>query len=67
MAKWEHFSHSADIGVRGFSQSVAQAFEQTALALSAVVADVSAIFPNESVEIHAPYELAWAFCDLRHI
>ncbi len=25
---WEHFSHEADIGVRGFGASVAEAFEQ---------------------------------------
>ena len=52
MAKWEHFSHGADIGVRGFGESVEQAFEQAALALSAVVADISTIAPSESVEVH---------------
>jgi len=52
MAKWEHFSHGADIGVRGFGESVEQAFEQAALALSAIVADISTIAPSESVEVH---------------
>ena len=36
---WEHFDHGADIGVRGFGPTEAAAFEQAALALTAVVAD----------------------------
>ena len=34
---WEHFPHDADVGVRGFGATPAQAFEQAALALTAVV------------------------------
>jgi SHS2 domain-containing protein len=52
MAKWEHFAHGSDIGVRGFGRSVEQAFEQAALALSAVVANVSAIAPRETIQVH---------------
>ena len=52
MARWEHFAHGADVGVRGFGESVEQAFEQAALALSAVVADVSTIAPSQTVEVH---------------
>jgi SHS2 domain-containing protein len=51
MAGWEHFSHGADIGVRGFGGSVGEAFEQAALALTAVVADVSTVAPNQTVEV----------------
>jgi protein archease len=51
MARWEHFAHGADVGVRGFGESVEQAFEQAALALSAVVADVSTIAPSQSIEV----------------
>jgi len=36
-ARWEHFPHGADIGVRGYGRSAAEAFEQAALALTAVV------------------------------
>ena len=50
-AGWEHFSHGSDIGVRGFGGSVEEAFEQAALALTAVVADVSRIEESESVEV----------------
>jgi SHS2 domain-containing protein len=49
---WEHFSHGADVGVRGFGGSVEEAFEQAALALTAVVADVSTIGRSETVEVH---------------
>ena len=36
-ARWEHFPHAADVGVRGFGKTSAEAFEQAALALTAVV------------------------------
>ena len=36
---WEHFRHGADVGVRGLGASRADALEQIALALTAVVAD----------------------------
>ncbi len=37
--RWEHFAHDADMGVRGFGETPAEAFEQAALALTAVVTD----------------------------
>lgn len=36
---WEHFPHDADMGIRGFGITKPQAFEQAALALTAVVTD----------------------------
>jgi len=51
MARWEHFSHGSDIGVRGFGNSIEEAFEQAAVALTAVVADVSCVENPESVEV----------------
>ena len=51
MARWEHFAHGADVGVRGLGETVEQAFEQAALALSAVVADISRIVPKETAEV----------------
>lgn len=50
-ARWEHFEHAADIGVRGFAASKAGAFEQAALALSAVIADPASVRPLVRVEI----------------
>ena len=52
MAGWEHFSHGSDIGVRGFGHTIEEAFEQTALALTAVVADISRIGQREKIEVH---------------
>ena len=48
---WEHFPHEADIGVRGFGGSLEQAFEQAALALTAVTLDPARIEPREEVSI----------------
>ncbi len=52
-ARWEHFPHDADIGIRGYGSSVAEAFEQTALALSAVLTDIATITPHTAVDIKA--------------
>lgn len=48
---WEHFEHRADIGVRGFGKSPAEAFEQCALAMMAIVTDLSLIRDKEIIEI----------------
>jgi SHS2 domain-containing protein len=53
MNRWEHFSHGSDIGVRGRGDSPAEAFEQAALALSAIVVDdLSTIARRANVEVH---------------
>jgi tRNA nucleotidyltransferase (CCA-adding enzyme) len=49
--RWEHFPHGADVGVRGFGTTKAGAFEQAALAMTAVVADPATVEPRESVAI----------------
>jgi len=36
-ARWEHFPHDADVGVRGCGATAADAFEQAAYALTAVI------------------------------
>ena len=48
---WEHFSHQADIGVRGVGASKEEAFEQAGLALTAVITDVNALQPIEAVDV----------------
>lgn len=35
--KWEHFPHDADVGLRGWGATPAEAFEQAAHALSAII------------------------------
>ena len=49
--RWEHFAHDADIGVRGYGATMAGAFEQAALALTAVVTDPAHIALRRSVNI----------------
>ena len=48
---WQHFEHKADIGVRGFGNEPAEAFEQAALAMSAIITDLSLIEPSEEINI----------------
>jgi SHS2 domain-containing protein len=50
-ARWEHFDHDADIGVRGLGPTKAAAFEQAALALTAVITDPDTIVERETVPI----------------
>ena len=50
----EHFEHRADIGVRGIAATLAGAFEQAALALTAAVCDPAAVIPREAVPVDAP-------------
>jgi len=62
-ARWEHFPHEADMGVRGFGSTKAEAFEQAALAMTAVVTDVETVEAREAVaiECEAPdHELLFA-------
>lgn len=49
--RWEHFEHMADIGVRGFGPSRASAFEQTALALTAVLTDPAELLPEQEIAV----------------
>lgn len=42
-ARWEHFPHEADMGIRGIGATKAEAFEQAALAMTAVVADLNTV------------------------
>ena len=48
---WEHFPHRADMGVRGVGPTLAAAFEQTALAMTAVVTDPASVAPAMAVDI----------------
>lgn len=47
---WEHFPHEADVGVRGYGATVEEAFEQGALALTAIVT-AARIDEAESVQV----------------
>jgi len=49
--RWEHYEHDADVGVRGIGSTLARAFEQAGLALTAVVTDPEAVRCEQSVDI----------------
>jgi tRNA nucleotidyltransferase (CCA-adding enzyme) len=48
---WEHFYHMADIGVRGRGQTLAEAFEQVAMAMTAVITEPEQIQPQQAIDI----------------
>lgn len=48
---WEHFEHVADIGVRGVGPTPAAAFEQAAVALTAVLVPPERVMAREAVAI----------------
>jgi tRNA nucleotidyltransferase (CCA-adding enzyme) len=52
VARWEHYAHGADMGVRGVGATEAEAFEQAALAMTAVVADPAGVQARDSVEVN---------------
>ena len=50
-AGWEHYPHGADIGLRGIGPSRECAFEQAALALTAVITDPHLVKPLKHVVV----------------
>jgi tRNA nucleotidyltransferase (CCA-adding enzyme) len=50
-ARWEHFPHGADIGIRGVGPTLDAAFEQVALALTAVATPPDRIVSGETVDV----------------
>lgn len=48
---WEHLPHGADIGVRGRGATLAEAFANTATALTAVITEPAAVAPKTPVPI----------------
>lgn len=50
-AGWEHFPHDADVGIRGYGETPAEAFAQAALAMTAVITDPERVRPLQTVAI----------------
>jgi SHS2 domain-containing protein len=48
--RWEHFPHGADVGILGRGATMAEAFEQAAAALTAIVTDAE-VAEKTSVEV----------------
>ncbi len=44
---YEYFEHQADIGIRGKGNTLAEAFEQAALAMFEIMVDTAELNPNE--------------------
>jgi len=51
MKYWAHFPHEADAGIRGVGASKQEAFEQAAIAMTAVVTDPQRVTSVEEVRI----------------
>ena len=63
-AGWQHFHHVADIGIRGFGNTVEQAFAEAAMAMTAVITKPELI-DNKiciNVECHSA-DLEYLFID----
>ncbi len=50
-ARWEHFDHDADIGIRGIGPTLEQAFEQAAIAMTAVITDPAKVMASTAVTL----------------
>jgi len=48
---WEHYSHTADMGIRGFGTTKEEAFAQAALAMIAISVDPKTIKHEQEIEI----------------
>ena len=51
MGSWQHFHHQADIGVRGIGNTLNEAFAEAALALTAVLTDLTTVRADEPIAI----------------
>jgi SHS2 domain-containing protein len=49
--RWEHFSHQADLGIRGRGASPAAAFAQAGLALTAAITDPASVESRRSIVV----------------
>jgi SHS2 domain-containing protein len=48
---WEHFSHPADVGVRGVAETLEEAFAEAAYAMVAVMCDPKKVRPLEPIDV----------------
>ena len=47
--EWQHFQHVAVIGIRGYGITPAEAFSNTAVAMTAVIPGPQLVFANKDV------------------
>ena len=48
---WLHFEHEADMGVRGTGSTLSRAFEQAALAMTAIITDPSTVVSRPAIMV----------------
>lgn len=48
---WQHFAHDADLGIRGYGDSLASAYEQAAVALTAAICEVNNVKSLNQIRI----------------
>ncbi len=53
---WEHFAHQADIGIKATADSLNKAFEEAALALTAIITEPQKVEAVKSVKIECSGE-----------
>ncbi|ACS90606.1 hypothetical protein TSIB_1555 [Thermococcus sibiricus MM 739] len=67
MKRWEHYEHTADIGIRGYGDTLEEAFEAVATALFDVMVDVRKVDRKEMREIEVEgedlYALLYSFLE----
>lgn len=51
--RYETFEHEADIGIRGFGNSIEESFEGAAMAMYSVIVNIDAIKPQEQKNVTA--------------
>ncbi|ASJ04641.1 archease [Thermococcus barossii] len=56
MRTWEHYDHTADVGIRGYGSTLEEAFEAVALALFDVMVDVRKVETRECREVEVEEE-----------
>ncbi len=54
--RWEHYEHTADVGIRGYGETLGEAFEAVALALFGVMVNVEKVKPEECRRIEVEGE-----------
>lgn len=63
-SKWQHFQHVADIGIRGFGETPAEAFKQAAVAMTAVMTEPELVDASTCIDIECESEdLEYLFMD----
>ncbi|WP_042699898.1 archease [Thermococcus sp. PK] len=56
MKRWEHYEHTADIGIRGYGDTLEEAFEAVAIALFDVMVNVEKVEKKEVREVEVEGE-----------